>query len=129
MLSAFVVAVGLDNGLKLLLFLVAAGFVLFSLAVFNFIPQVAVLLFLSCGLAVTEWRFAFSQKRFFKLYLVFTALTFFVAVFGGQNYIVGKQKLLCRQAVTVFFLPAVFSFVNSIRPLMQAVCVLLVTIF
>ena len=64
LLSAFVVAVGLDNEFKLLPFLVAAGSVLFSLAVFNFIPHVVVLLFLSCGLAVTEWRFAFQKTVF-----------------------------------------------------------------
>jgi len=34
----------------------------------------------------------FFQKQFLKSYLVFAGLTFFVAVFVGQNYIVGEQK-------------------------------------
>ena len=50
-LLLFFVAVGLDNEVKPLPFLLAAGFVFFSLAVFHFIPQVVVLLFL-----VAVWR-------------------------------------------------------------------------
>ena len=70
----------------------------------------------------------FFQIQFLKSYLGFAGLTFYVAGFGGQNYIVGKQKILCWQAVAAFF-PTVFSHANSIRPLMQAGCGLFVTVF
>ena len=45
----------------------------------------------------------FFQIQFLKSYLGFAGLTFYVAGFGGQNYIVGKQIILYQQAVTVFF--------------------------
>jgi hypothetical protein len=77
--------------------------VLFSLAVFNFIPQVVVLFVFLLQLGGDGVAVCFFKKQFLKSYQVFAVLTFYVAVFGGQNYIVGKQKLLCRQAVTVFF--------------------------
>jgi hypothetical protein len=44
----------------------------------------------------------FFKKHFLKSYQVFVMPAFIVAVFGTYNYFICKQKILCRQTVTVF---------------------------